>query len=66
MTLINVDLQPSSFICSESASCTMNVKNERKEISQSIELKELPFKYKGAYRPERKFIETILSEKVSY
>ena len=42
------------------------VKNERKEISQSIELKELPSKYKGAYRPVRKFIETILSDKVSY
>ena len=42
------------------------VKNERKDISQSIELKELPSKYKGAYRPVRKFIEAILSDKVSY
>ncbi len=41
------------------------VKNERKDISQSVELKELPSKYKGAYRPVRKFIETILSDKVS-
>ena len=39
------------------------VKNERKDISQSIELKELPSKYKGAYRPVRKFIEAILSDK---
>ena len=42
------------------------VKNERKDISQSIELKELPSKYKGAYRPVRMFIEAILSDKVSY
>ena len=42
------------------------VKNERKDISQSIELKELPSKYKGAYRPVRKFIEAILTDKVSY
>ena len=42
------------------------VKNERKDISQSIELKELPSKYKEAYRPVRKFIEAILSDKVSY
>ena len=42
------------------------VKNERKDISQSIELKELPSKYKGAYRPVRKFIEAIRSDKVSY
>ena len=42
------------------------VKNERKDISQSIELKELPSKYKGAYKPVCKFIGAILSDKVSY
>ena len=41
------------------------VKKDRKEISQSIELEELPSNYKGAYRPVRKCIEEILSDKVS-
>ncbi len=42
------------------------VTNERREISQSVELKELPSKYKGAYRPVRKFIEAILSDMVNF